>query len=142
MSHIDKLLSLDALETSKLPTKKIEIKRLSEKLGEPYEITIQALSNEDYRQAQKRANNIKKKGKIDFNSALFQSIIITKGIIEPDLTNEKLLNHYGCYSSTELADKIFLSGEQSKIVEEIQKLGGHTDDDDEDEDMENTIKKQ
>lgn len=142
MSHIDKLLSLKLEDVRNTETKTIEIKRLSQKLGEPYEVVVKPISHDEYRRIQQRATNIKKKGRVDMDVVQFNTGILLGGIAEPDLTNEDLLKHFECHKAQELADILFSVGEQDRLVEEILTLSGIRGEEREDEDISETLKKQ
>lgn len=140
-SLIEKLISLDKNLVTNLPSKEVEIKRLSNLLGEKYKIKVQAISNDVLGDIKKRTNKIGKKGKMEVDVILQTNLVLAHGIIEPNLKDKKLLDHYGVHSSIELINRIFLPGEQEKISDVIAELSGMGEDDDIEDEIDE-IKKQ
>lgn len=137
MSKIDKLLSIkNELHTKE--TKTLEIRRLSEKIGEPYEITIGQIQSNDYRKIQQDITIVDKKG-VSVNLPEFHQRILIKGVLEPNLTDAELLKGFGVNKAVELADLLFTVNEQQLIVNEILAISGLNMDE---EDVSETVKKQ
>lgn len=126
---LDLLLGSDIGEI-KLPTKKVEITRLSKLYGTPFEITCRALSPEKYEEVQEMA--IKVQGKdVDLDVNLLQLFVIIEGIVDetnkPMLKNKELMKKFKASTPKELARKLFLSGEITHIYGEISDLSGFGD---------------
>ncbi|GMB01075.1 hypothetical protein [Pelosinus sp. IPA-1] len=139
MSLLDNLLKADVEKLTEKPHKKYEIKRLSQKMNIKFELELTALKPERYAEIQRMSVEIGKKGGIrDVN--IFEPKILTllDGIKEPNLKDQKLLNHFNVLTPKELILKLFLSGEIDDIKEEINILSGYEKDEEEvDEEIKN-----
>lgn len=125
---IDVLLSADKSKFTEQETKTIELKRLTKLTGTKFEISVKSISHREYKDIYSRANKIGKKGVVKMDLALTSELILIAGIVDPDLKNEKLLKHFGCYSANELIDKLFTAGEITLISDIILEISGITDD--------------
>ena len=127
---LDLLLGSDIGEIN-LPTKKIEIVRLTEIYGKPFIITCKALSPEKYEEVQDMA--VKVSGKdVDLDVNLLQLFVVIEGVVDdagkPMLKNKELMKKFKAQTPKELARKLFLSGELANIYGEISVLSGFGDD--------------
>ena len=126
---LDLLLGSDIGEI-KLPTKKVEISRLTEVYGKPFEITCRALSPEKYEEVQDMAVVVKGKD-VDLDVSLLQIFVVIEGVVDdagkPMLKNKELMSKFKAQTPKELARKIFLSGEIANIYAEISTLSGFGD---------------
>jgi hypothetical protein len=126
---LDLLLGSDIGEI-KLPTKKVEITRLSKLYGTPFEITCRALSPDKYEEVQEMA--IKVQGKdVDLDINLLQLFVVIEGVVDeagkPMMKNKELMKKFKAQTPKELTRKIFLSGEITNIYGEISELSGFGD---------------
>ena len=139
MSVVDKLLKLDRRQLAELPQDKMEVKSLSKKIGEKFEITIQALDAETYSNIQKFAISFDKKGGLkDIDTFKMQVQTILHGVIDPSFKNKELQAHFGVHNAEELIKKMFLAGEISDISGRISDLSGFERDQEEvDEEVKN-----
>lgn len=125
MTIIDKLLQVDANGIQRA-TKKIKSKRLSRMLGEEgAEITIREISGRQFNdiKAMLRRNS----GDSDYEANLMGCVY---GIVEPDLKNQQLMEHFGVHTPKDLCEKLF-SAEVYSIGEEIVALSGLSGDEEE-----------
>ena len=126
---LDLLLGSDIGEI-KLPTKQVEITRLTELYGKPFVITCKALSPEKFEEVQDMAVNIKGKD-ADLDLNLLQIFVTIEGIVDeagkPMLKNKDLMAKFNAKTPKELARKLFLSGEIANIYNEISELSGYGD---------------
>lgn len=127
---LDLLLGSD-LGIIKLPTKQIEISRLSEVFGTPFIVTVKALSPEKYEEVQDMA--VKVSGKdVDLDVNLLQTFVVLEGVVDNDgkpmLKNKELLTKFKAQTPKELVKKLFLSGEIANIYGEISQLSGFGED--------------
>lgn len=131
MSLIDKLLQLDVKKVVERPTKEFEVKRLSKLLGEKAIFKCQALDGETYADIQRSAIDISKKGNIR-DMKLFDMKVMTcvEGIIDPNLKDKKLLEHFGVPTPKELVKKMLLPGEIDDLYNLINDLSGYEVDED------------
>lgn len=139
MSLLDKLLQADAKKLTELPTKKHEVKRLSDALKTKFELELSAIPAKRYSEIQKNAVDFGGKGGVkDIKVFEMQSLTLIDGVKEPSLKNPELLKHFGVVTPKELVSKLFLAGEIADIYGEIQKLSGYEDDENEaDEEIKN-----
>lgn len=138
MSLTDRLLQLDVNKVTEKPTEEFEIKRLSEIAGEKILFKCQALDGETYADIQRKAIDISKKGNIrDMKIFEMQLMTCVEGIIEPNLKDKKLLEHYGVPTPKELVKKMLLPGEIADLYNVINELSGYETDDEEEEDIKN-----
>ena len=122
MNLIEKLIRIDKEDVQKRDTKSLKSERLSKLLGSDTEITIQELSG-------KRLNDlaqivITKEGKKDFSRMYDLNLMYcVEGVIEPNLKDSALLEHFGVKTPKDLADLLF-GAESGKIAGEIMALSG------------------
>lgn len=126
---LDLLLGSDIGEI-KLPTKEIEITRLSEVFGKPFILTCQALSPEKYEEVQDMAVSVKGK-EVDLDVSQLQLFTVMEGVMDPSgkplFKSSELRAKYKVPSPKDLVRKILLSGEITAVYTEIAKLSGFGD---------------
>ena len=126
---LDLLLGSDIGEI-KLPTKQLEITRLTEVYDKPFIITCRALSPDKYEEVQDMAVNVSSKD-VDLDVNLLQIFVVIEGVVDdagkPMLKNKDLMKKFKAQTPKELARKIFLSGEIANIYGEISQLSGFGD---------------
>lgn len=126
---LDLLLGSDIGEI-KLPTKQMEIVRLSELYGTPFVVTVSALSPEKYEEVQDMAVSIKGKD-ADIEITLLQLLVVMEGVVDPSgkpmFKNKELMQKFKASTPKELIRKILLSGEVANIYTEISNLSGFGD---------------
>lgn len=127
---LDLLLGADIGEI-KLPTKQLEINRLSTVFGKPFTVTCRALSPEKYEEVQEMALKVQGKD-IDLDVNLLQLFVVIEGVVDDAgnclLKNKDLMKKFKALTPKELARKLFLSGEIANIYGEISSLSGFGDD--------------
>jgi hypothetical protein len=129
MNLVDRLLQADVAKVSARPTGKMEIKRLSKLLGFKFEITIQAMGSRKAAEIQRMTVELTRKGQFeDLNLYDPQIHTLLAGIVDPDLKDTKVLEHFGAATPAELIPKLFLAGEISNIKSQIEKLTGYDED--------------
>ena len=137
MNLVDKLLKSDAKKADELEKKIIKSKKLARILGtdEAVDITIREIPTKRLNEI--IAMQVDKKGKLD-TSKMFdaKAILVAEGVIEPEVTNKDLLNHFNCPTPKDLVIKLF-GNEITSISDEIAKLGGILTDEDEEEEIKN-----
>lgn len=141
MSVIDKLLQMDAGKLTELPEKEIEIKSLSEKLGEPVFFKCRAIDGKRYAEIKRQGIDLSKKGTLkDIDMHIVHVLTILAGVVEPDLKNKALIDHYGVVTPKDLVEKMLLSGEIEDLRTAIEELSGYEPDDDEEDEGDSEIK--
>ena len=134
MSLIDKLLQMDKAKLMELPTREVEMPRLSELTGEPFKVTCKAIDGERYADIQRSAIDLNKKGGLrNINLYEMQVLTVIDGVVEPSLKDERLLGYFGCVTPKELVKKLFLAGEIAEISNVITELSGYDKSEDEEE---------
>ena len=133
MNLVDELLKSDAKKADELAKKVIKSKKLAKILGkdEPVDITIREIPTKRLNEIV--AMQVDKKGKLD-TSKMFEAkaILAAEGIIDPEVTNKDLLDHFNCPTAKDLVVKLF-GNEITSISDEICKLGGFDSGEDEEE---------
>ena len=138
MSLIDKLLQMDKAKLMEMPTKEIEMPRLSEMLDTEFKVKCKAIDGERYADIQRSAIDLNKNGGLrNINLYEMQVLTVIDGVVEPSLKDERLLAYFGCVTPKELVKKLFLAGEIAELSNVITELSGYDKSGDEDE-----IKKQ
>lgn len=126
---LDLLLGSDIGEI-KLPTKQVEINRLSEVYGAPFIVTCKALTPDKYEEVQDMALDVKNKD-VDLDINLLQLFVVIEGVCDatekPMFKNKDLMSKFKVPTPKELVRKLLLSGEISKLYGEISELSGFGD---------------
>lgn len=108
---VDTLQLLLGLDIPNLPEKEIKLKRLSALAGQPVVFRIKGLPY----------NKVAEIGKLEE----FNVHCCLAGIIEPNLKDKALNEHYGVPTPAELLKKMLLPGEIEDISREIERLSGY-----------------
>ncbi len=138
MSLIDKLLQMDSRVITEMPKKEVEMARLSKLFEEPFKVTCQAIDGERYAEIQKQSIDLSSKGSVrNINLFEMQVLTVLDGVVEPNLKDKKLLDHFKCATPKELIKKLFLAGEIAELSNAITELSGY----DKTEQDDDTIKK-
>lgn len=112
------LLLSNSVEKFKKPQKEVEIKRLSEALGEPFMVTIQTVSMDLMKEMEEsRLGNV--------DSAMK---ILEKGLIDPPVRNKEVQAKFGAPNYVDLINRLFVPGEIIKLSVEIADLSGINED--------------
>lgn len=126
---LDLLLGSDIGEI-KLPTKTVEITRLTEVFGKPFILTCQALSPEKYEEVQDMAVSVKGKD-VDLDVSQLQLFTVMEGVIgedgKPLFKSAELRSKFKVPTPKDVVRKILLSGEITAVYTEIAKLSGFGD---------------
>ena len=134
MSLIDKLLQMDKGKLMSMPTREVEMPRLSEMTGEPFKVKCRAIDGERYADIQRSAIDLNKKGGLrNINLYEMQVLTVIDGVVEPSLKDERLLAYFGCVTPKDLVKKLFLAGEIAELSNVITELSGYDKSDDEEE---------
>ena len=126
---LDLLLGSDIGEI-KLPTKEMEIIRLSQVYGKPFVITVSALSPDRYEEVQDMAVSIKGKD-ADIEISMLQILVVLEGVLDPTgkplFKNKDLMAKFKVKTPKELIRKMLLSGEIANIYQVVSDLSGFGD---------------
>lgn len=121
MNKMDLLLKIDTTKLVK-PVKEVEITRLSEILKEPFTVTCQALTPDEFSNLQNSVS-VSQDGNIDVDKNIQVQTVIA-GVSDPQFTNQKVIEHFKAVNSTEAVNNLLLPGEIQGIYTEITKLSG------------------
>lgn len=122
------LLGADRGKLKLVPKKKVEIKRLSEAVGEPVVFTLRALTGEEIQDAQDASMKLSKKGELEnMDSNALQCMTVLYGCIDPDLKSRELLDAYEAATPEVLIGEtnFLLPGEVAQLFNTIQELSGY-----------------
>lgn len=127
---LDLLLGADAAKIE-LPTKQVEITRLSEIFGTPFILTCKALTPEKYEEVQDMSLEIKGKD-VNIDTNKLQLFTVMEGVVDKDgkplFKNKEVCKRFKAPTPKELIHKLLLSGEIVNLYTEIGKLTGFTED--------------
>lgn len=126
MNLVEKLLRTDAKKAEELSEAVVLSKKLGKLLGEESaEVRIREIPAK--RMNDLMAMQIDGKGNFDFKKSFdAKALAVAEAMIEPDLKNKELQEHFGCSTSKDLAIKLF-GNELTSISDEVAKLSGMED---------------
>lgn len=122
MNLVERLIKADAKKADELETRVIYSKKLAKILGEerPVPCTIQEIIPKRYKDIMAMA--VDKRGNFDASKGFdAEAILLTESVIDPNVKDEKLLQHFGCATPKELVIKLF-GNEASAISDEVVDL--------------------
>lgn len=126
---LDLLLGSDVGEI-KLPTKEVEITRLSHVYGAPFILTIKAITPAKFEEIQDMSIDVKGKD-ADIDITQLQLFTVIEGVVDatgaPMFKNKELMSKFKVSTPKDLVRAILLSGEIAKIYGEISELAGFGD---------------
>ena len=127
---IDLLLGADTGKI-KLPEKLFEVKRLSDILGEPFIVTLRAVSADKWEEIQDMALDISTND-IDVDTGALQTFTVMECVYDDEgnqlAKNKELMAKFGVRTPKDLVKALFLSGEITHIYSEVATLSGFSDD--------------
>ncbi|MEG0134202.1 MAG: hypothetical protein RR782_08770 [Clostridium sp.] len=85
---------------------------------------IKAVSPDDFSNLQKQCTKVGKKGKVNFDSKMFNEQLVIDYTVEPNFRNAESIKKAGCMTPEQLLNKVLLAGEVATLVEEISSLSG------------------
>lgn len=130
MNLVDKLLTIDAKSFKEKKTEKYEIKRVSDLLGEKFEVTLQEIKPKEYQSMQLEI--LDNKGRVDYDKSYgINQKIVLKSVVDPDLKDEKLQKHFGAADPLDMVELLFKGSDLTNAVEVIAKLSGFSGDEEE-----------
>lgn len=134
---VDELMKADAKKAGDLKKGTYSSKKLAELLGkeEKVEITIREIPS-------RRINDLSgyqydRKGNMDYSKNFDAKLMsCVEGIIEPNLRDKKLQEHFNCKSANELCEKLF-GFEVNHISDAIMGLSDAEEEEDTEEEIKN-----
>lgn len=85
---------------------------------------IKAVSPEDFSDLQKQCTKVGKKGKVNFDSKMFNEQLVINYTVDPNFRDAESIKKAGCMTPEQLLNKVLLAGEVATLVEEISALSG------------------
>lgn len=92
--------------------------------GEILKFKIKAVTPDEFSDLQKQCTKIGKKGKMNFDSKMFNEQLIVNYTVEPNLKDAEAIKKAGCITPEQLLNKTLLAGEVATLVEQISTLSG------------------
>lgn len=92
--------------------------------GEILKFKIKAVNPEEFSDLQKQCTKIGKKGKMNFDSKMFNEQLIINYTVDPNFKDAEVVKKAGCMTPEQLVNKVLLAGEVATLVEEISALSG------------------
>ena len=132
MNLVEGLLKADQAKAKEYATGTFKSKRLAKVLGqdEPVEITIREIDLGTIKNVREFAT--KRDGSFDAKKSIDSNfMLVVKGVVDPDLNNKELQDHFGASSAMELAEILFRF-EANYIADAIIKLSNMSMEDAED----------
>ncbi len=120
MNTLDLLLQLDESKLKK-PCKEVNMKRLSELIGERVIFKIEALTPAKMEEIQEMAMDETME---NINVSELQIMTILEGVKEPNFKSKELMDKFGVYTPKDLIRKILLPGEIITLYNIIGDLSG------------------
>ena len=127
MNTVELLMAADVEKLTARPEKQLEITSLSEKLGEPFIVTIKALGSKKFTELSGLA--LKSDNTADMSKmADVQALMCIEAMVEPNLKDKELQEHFGVKTPKDLAFKLFGGGDLASIANHITELSGFGND--------------
>ena len=119
MNAVELLMKMDKGKVKAIPTKEIEVRRLSAIAGQPFKVKLQAVSGDKWNDIAGTVN-----GADDAANYKSSKHLLLAGMVDPDLKSHELQDAYGAASPLDLLEKLFLAGEIMNIAAEVTDLSG------------------
>lgn len=85
---------------------------------------IKGVTSPQHAEYQKMALKIGKKGKTDFNTQLFNELVVLNHTVEPNFRDAESIKKAGCVSPEQFLYRSLLAGEVSELASQIIRLSG------------------
>lgn len=125
MNLTEKLLACDPNKILEKKKGTIEIPRLTALLGEPFILTLKAIPARRYSEIQTNTMDMDEDGVPQVDLYNLQMLSMTESIESPDLSSNKMMQHFKVETPSELYDKLFLPGEMNEIAAKINEISGY-----------------
>lgn len=136
MSLVDKLMAIDKGSFAIDKTEQVPAKHLSEVLGEQVEVTIKALTGDQYTDITTRLMD--RKGNMDFSRTYdINALLVVAAVVDPVLSDKDLQKHFGAATPKDLAKILFPGAELTALANRITELSGFTGEDEETAEVKN-----
>ncbi|KZS45700.1 XkdN-like protein [Paenibacillus glucanolyticus] len=98
--------------------------RFKDEKGNPLKFTIKAMTPGEFEDIRKKATQIKKGKKVEFDNQLFNLSIAINHTVSPDFRNAESIKKLGVATPEDYVQKVLLAGELSTLVQKINELSG------------------
>lgn len=98
--------------------------RFKDENGTPLKFTIKAMTPVEFEDIRKRATQIKKGKKVEFDNQLFNLSIAVNHTVNPDFKNAESIKKLGVATPEEYVQRVLLAGELTTLVQKINELSG------------------
>ena len=123
MNLIDKLMKADATKADERLTGIFKSRQLARILGEKGTVDVEIRELSQRRKNDLISSAVESNGEIDVSKSYDANLkVLVAGVVNPDLKDKDLQEHFGCKMAIDLAEKLFKS-EVGDIAAEIFKLG-------------------
>ncbi len=92
--------------------------------GKILKFKIKAVNPDEFSDLQKQCTKVGKKGKVNFDSKMFNEQLIINYTVDPNFKEAEVIKKAGCMTPEQLVNKVLLAGEVATLVEEISALSG------------------
>lgn len=101
-------------------TEQVELsQRLKGKL-----FSIRAMTGTEHNEYAKRATRIGKGRKVDFDTSLYNQLVVVNHTINPNFKDAETLKKAGCQTPEQLMNRVLLAGEIAELASRISSLSG------------------
>lgn len=127
MNTLELLLKADT-DQFKLPTRKVEIPRLTALFNGQAVFTCQALSPAKYNEIQQAAADFSRGQIQEVDMGEVQMATVLAGVTDPNFKDKELMAHFKAPTPAELVKKLLLPGEIVTLFNVISEISGFGDD--------------
>ncbi len=119
MNAVELLMKMDKGKVKAIPTREVEVKRLSAIAGQPFMVKLKAVPGEKW-------NDIAGSINSGDDAANYKSSkhMLLAAMVDPKLSDHDLQEAYGAASPFDLMEKLFLAGEIMSLAAEVTDLSG------------------
>lgn len=124
MNLVEKLMQADISKCAEKERDTIPSKRLAKILGQSDPVDVEVIEVDQRLLNEILADQFDRKGRFDPSKAYDAQLrCLTEGVVSPSLKDKGLMEHFGCHTPKDLAERIF-KGEAKKIADRIVELSG------------------
>ena len=122
MSTFDLLMGMDAKDKA-VPTKKVDVKRLSKELGAKFIVTLKALPVDRFLELSQAAQSEDGTTDLKKNQDI-NCIIVAEAMVDPDVRNKELMTHFKAATPADVVRSFLQAGEMAEMTEIVSGLCG------------------
>lgn len=123
ISLVEKLLSKEPEEMKKKYRAQVVCRHLSRVLGAETAVTVGALNCRRFMDIAKMSYD--SRNRLDYDRLVDMNLqLVLAGVVEPDLKNKELMEHFGCATPKDLAELLFPGGDLTALAAAITEISG------------------